>query len=112
VNISNDAWFGNNSGPKQHYNLSRYRAIEHGLPMVRSTPTGISALVDARGRVVKTNQIALNQAGFIDVILPKAEKATIFQLFGHIIVTSVSIFSLICFGFRPLWWPPKKSFTA
>jgi apolipoprotein N-acyltransferase len=108
VNISNDAWFGNNSGPKQHYNLSKYRAIEHGLPMVRSTPTGISALIDSRGRALKSEKLALNHAGFVDVILPRAEKITVFQQFGHIIVTLVSIFCLICFGFRPLLLADKK----
>src|SRR5690606_25535743 len=52
VNISNDAWFGRTSGPLQHLNLASYRAIETGLPVVRATPTGVSAMIDPWGRVV------------------------------------------------------------
>ena len=51
VNLSNDAWFGSTSGPLQHLNLASYRAIEEGLPMVRATPTGVSAIIDAHGRI-------------------------------------------------------------
>ena len=52
LNISNDAWFGRGVGPEQHLNLASYRAIEEGLPMIRATPTGVSAVIDARGRIV------------------------------------------------------------
>ncbi len=47
VNVSNDAWFGVTSGPLQHLNLASYRAIETGTPIIRATPTGVSALIDA-----------------------------------------------------------------
>ena len=50
VNVSNDAWFGPARGPWQHLNIASYRAIEEGLPMVRATPTGVSAVIDAYGR--------------------------------------------------------------
>jgi apolipoprotein N-acyltransferase len=52
VNVSNDAWFGVTSGPLQHLNLASYRAIETGLPLIRATPTGVSALIDAQGRIL------------------------------------------------------------
>ncbi len=48
--MSDDAWFGPTSGPWQHFNLASYRAIEEGLPLVRATPTGVSAVIDAYGR--------------------------------------------------------------
>jgi apolipoprotein N-acyltransferase len=66
-NPSNDAWFGS-WGPPQHLAQARLRAAEEGLPVVRSTPTGISALIDARGAVVAS--IPLGQAGVIDGNLP------------------------------------------
>ena len=66
-NPSNDAWFGY-WGPPQHLAQARLRAAEEGLPVVRSTPTGISALIDARGRVV--DSIPWGEAGVIDAVLP------------------------------------------
>jgi apolipoprotein N-acyltransferase len=68
-NPSNDAWFGS-WGPPQHLAQARLRAAEEGLPVLRATPTGISAVIDARGNVVK--QIGWRQAGAIDAVLPPA----------------------------------------
>ncbi|MFM8940929.1 MAG: apolipoprotein N-acyltransferase, partial [Phenylobacterium sp.] len=69
LNVSNDAWFGRASGPWQHLNMARYRAIEEGLPIVRSTPTGVSAVIDASGRTVGP-VLGLGAAGVIDLPLP------------------------------------------
>ncbi len=68
VNVSNDAWFGQTSGPWQHLNLASYRAIEEGVPVVRATPTGISAVIDAQGRPLRT--LGLGKSGVIDASLP------------------------------------------
>ena len=68
VNVSDDAWFGQTTGPLQHLNLASYRAIEEGLPLVRATPTGVSAVVDAFGRV--RSRIGLGHQGVIDADLP------------------------------------------
>lgn len=70
VNVSNDAWFGVTSGPLQHLNLASYRAIEAGRPMIRATPTGVSAMVDAKGRVVAGQRLDLGARGVIDAPLP------------------------------------------
>ena len=70
VNISDDAWFGRTTGPLQHLNLASYRAIEEGLPIVRSTPTGVSAVIDAYGRIRAS--LGLSRAGVIDARLPVA----------------------------------------
>lgn len=80
VNVSNDAWFGQTSGPRQHLNLAAYRAIEEGLPMARATPTGVSAMVDAYGRVV--SRLELGQAGVLDVPLPVAAPTTFYRRWG------------------------------
>ncbi|MGZ2410788.1 apolipoprotein N-acyltransferase [Sphingomonas sp. F9_3S_D5_B_2] len=82
-NPSNDAWFGR-WGPPQHLAQARLRAAEEGIPVIRSTPTGISAVVDARGEVVKS--VPWRQAGLIDAALPPpADSATLFGRFGNII---------------------------
>jgi apolipoprotein N-acyltransferase len=72
LNVSNDAWFGMASGPLQHLNLASYRAIEEGLPMVRSTPTGVSAVIDAYGRTLPGARLGLGAYGVIDARLPPA----------------------------------------
>ena len=72
LNISNDAWFGRTSGPLQHLNMASYRAIEEGLPIVRATPTGVSAVIDAFGRVQPHARLGLGEFGVIDARLPPA----------------------------------------
>ncbi len=82
-NPSNDAWFGR-WGPPQHLAQARLRAAEEGLPVIRSTPTGISAVIDARGHVVK--QLPWRTAGVIDTFLPPAANSPpLFARFGNLI---------------------------
>ena len=82
-NPSNDAWFGR-WGPPQHLAQARLRAAEEGIPVLRATPTGISAVIDARGRVVK--ELPWRTAGVIDAVLPPAARsATPFARLGNLI---------------------------
>ena len=74
ANVSNDAWFGRSSGPWQHVNLASYRSIEEGLPLIRATPTGVSAVVDAFGRPLV--ELAPEVQGVIDADLPKRAAPT------------------------------------
>ncbi len=69
LNVTNDAWFGTSSGPYQHFAAARLRSVEEGLPLVRVANTGISAVVDAYGRVKAKSR--LNERTFIDSQLPK-----------------------------------------
>lgn len=80
-NPSNDAWFGS-WGPVQHLAQARLRALEEGIPIVRSTPTGISAVVDARGHIL--NSIGHHRAGYIDTALPPALPPTLFSRLGNL----------------------------
>ncbi|HEY0627113.1 MAG TPA: apolipoprotein N-acyltransferase [Allosphingosinicella sp.] len=87
-NPSNDAWFGR-WGPPQHLAQARLRAIEEGLPVVRSTPTGISAVVDADGTLLQS--IPWRQMGKIDALLPPAKAPTFFARFGNIVPFLLSL---------------------
>jgi apolipoprotein N-acyltransferase len=69
---SNDAWFGRTSGPWQHLNVGAYRAIEQGVPVVRATPTGVSAVLDPYGRIARDDRLGVEVAGVIDAALPRA----------------------------------------
>jgi apolipoprotein N-acyltransferase len=82
-NPSNDAWFGR-WGPPQHLAQARLRAAEEGLPVIRATPTGISAVIDARGNVV--SEVGWRKAGVIDAVIPAASNsATVFARWGNAI---------------------------
>jgi len=82
-NPSNDAWFGR-WGPPQHLAQARLRAAEEGIPIIRSTPTGISAIVDARGHVIQS--LRWHTAGVIDSQIPPATAMpTLFARFGNLI---------------------------
>lgn len=87
-NPSIDAWFGA-WGPPQHLAQARLRAIEEGLPVVRATSTGISAIIDADGRVLAS--VPLDQAGFIATRLPPPKPATLFANYGNSIPLALAL---------------------
>jgi apolipoprotein N-acyltransferase len=70
VNVTNDAWYGRTPGPYQHFRQTQLRAVETGRPLVRAANNGISAVVDARGRIV--DALALDAVGILDVNVPLA----------------------------------------
>ena len=80
LQITNDAWFGEWVGPFQHLAQARLRAIEQGLPVVRAANTGVSAVIDARGRMVRA--LGLNEAGYLDADLPGVLEPTIYSRFS------------------------------
>ena len=82
INLTNDGWFGISTGPYQHLQQARLRAIEQGLPLVRAANTGISAIVDPMGRVVA--QLGLGMEGVLDSTLPAAIAPTVFARTGSL----------------------------
>lgn len=68
VNVTNDAWYGDTPGPYQHFRQAQVRAVEAGLPLVRSANSGISAVVDAHGRIV--DALAVGAYGTLDAAVP------------------------------------------
>lgn len=92
LNLTNDAWFGVSSGPYQHLASARMRAVEEGLPLVRAANTGVSAVFDARGRVVAS--LGLNQTGVIAAPLPAARPSPPYARAGVWLPAGISILLL------------------
>jgi apolipoprotein N-acyltransferase len=93
VNLTNDGWFGISTGPYQHLQQVRLRAIEEGLPVVRAANTGISAVIDPVGRVVA--ELGLGLEGVLDARLPSAIPPTIYVRAGDIPAAVLVIAALI-----------------
>jgi len=102
VNVSTDAWFGPGAGPLQHFNIARYRAIEEGLPMARATPTGVSGMIDAFGRVAKGQSLGEGAYGVIDAPHPPPPPATPFSRWGDTAFWLMMLVSLAGVGPSPV----------
>ncbi|MEL6205648.1 MAG: apolipoprotein N-acyltransferase [Pseudomonadota bacterium] len=94
MNVTNDAWFGQISGPYQHLAQSQLRAVETGLPVLRSANTGVSAVIDPYGRILQA--LPLGEAGIIDSPLPSALPPTMFARWGTLPV-------LVALSFLVTW---------
>jgi apolipoprotein N-acyltransferase len=89
LHVTNDAWFGTFSGPYQHLVQAQFRAIEQGLPLLRSANTGITASIDAHGRIL--DRIPLGQSGYVDTAIPPRAALTFYARFGD----STALFALL-----------------
>lgn len=93
INVTNDGWFGNMTGPYQHLHQTRVRAVEEGLPLVRAANNGVSALIDPFGRM--TGSIGLNVRGVIDTAVPAPLPATWYARFGDMtFFAAILVFAL------------------
>jgi apolipoprotein N-acyltransferase len=93
INITNDAWYGNTTGPIQHLAAARARAIEEGLPLVRVANTGVSAIIDENGRFIE--RLEINKEGVLDAYVPISGKITIFSIYGNKIYIIILMFMLM-----------------
>jgi len=100
LNVTNDAWFGEQTGPYQHFHAARLRAIEEGLPLVRAAITGISAIVDARGRIRQS--LPLVSSGVLDGTLPAAFSPTLYARYGDGMLSLQLLVAVAILGFIQL----------
>nr|WP_184008435.1 apolipoprotein N-acyltransferase [Rubricella aquisinus] len=96
VHVTNDAWFGEISGPYQHLVQAQFRAIEQGLPVARAANTGVSAMIDPRGRIIA--DIPLGVYGFVDAVLPGALSRPLYARIGDLPIAIL----LVLLGLVPL----------
>ncbi|MBI1494273.1 apolipoprotein N-acyltransferase [Halocynthiibacter styelae] len=80
LQITNDAWFGQISGPWQHLVQAQFRAVEQGKPLVRVANTGVTAMIDPYGTI--TAQLPFATEGFLDAYLPEARSETLYRSTG------------------------------
>lgn len=104
VNLTDDSWFGPNTGPMQHLLIARVRAIEEGLPIVRAANSGISAVIDAYGRVRES--LALGLRDIVDADLPVALEPTPLVRYRNVILLTLL---LVCTA--AALWPPSSRQT-
>jgi len=93
LNVTNDGWFGQTSGPYQHFAQARLRSVEEGLPLVRVANTGISGVVDAYGRVVAS--LPLGSEGVLDVGLPRPGPLTVYARLGDLVFAGMLVLFLL-----------------
>ena len=92
-NATNDAWFGTSIGPRQHLASARMRAVEEGLPVVRAANTGISAVIDAEGRILA--RLGMERTGILDAELPAARPATLYARLGDLVLLPLVLAALL-----------------
>jgi len=105
INLTNDGWFGNSTGPYQHLQQARVRAIEEGLPLVRAANTGISAVIDPLGRIIR--QLPLGQEGVLDAGLPRPVEPTWFVRLGDSVAALMLAGAAILVIRRHLRWTTR-----
>jgi len=94
LNQSNDAWYGDSIGPMQHANMSRFRAIEEGLPVIRAASNGVSAIIDSYGRY--KDSVTPKKSEFVDGKLPKKIQSPPFKRFFNYLLALINILIALC----------------
>ncbi len=109
VNISNDAWFGKTSAPRQHLELTMLRAVEQGRYILRATNTGISTVIDANGRLQTTTPLFEASSIYYDHVPPLTEQ-TVFHRFYSVFNFGIPALAFIFF-LAGLMRPQRKTFS-
>ena len=96
VNITNDAWYKNSSGPYQHFSHTKIRAVMEGVPLVRVSNTGISGIIDSDGNVLK--KLNLNEYGILDYKLNLNSIKTVYSTYNEtiFILIMLTLLLVIC----------------
>jgi apolipoprotein N-acyltransferase len=84
VNMTNDAWFGDTTEPWQHLALAKFRAVEHRRFLVRSTNSGVSAIIDPNGRIVEGSVSKPFQTETHDGIIHWLRGKTLYEIIGDV----------------------------
>ena len=101
INISEDGWFGNSIGPKQHFAHSIFRSIETGKYIIRSTNNGITAIINPLGLVEQ--EVKFGNIGYVELSESKVVKSPAFMIYGNkIFLVLILIYIFLIFSFNKL----------
>ena len=101
INISEDGWFGNSIGPKQHFSHSIFRSIESGKYIIRSANNGVSAIINPIGIVEQ--EVEFGSTGYVELSKSKLVKSTPFMLYGNkIFLMLILVYIFLIFSFNRL----------
>ena len=101
INISEDGWFGNSIGPKQHFSHNIFRSIESGKYIIRSANNGITAVINPLGIVEQ--EVKFGSTGFVTLSESKLVKSTLFMLYGNkIFLLLILLYIFLIFSFIKL----------
>ena len=98
INISNDSWFGKTLAPHQHLQINQIRALEFNRYILRATNTGISAVIDNKGRLI--DHIENDTVGTINAQIPTAMSLSFYSQYGDIFILMLIFLSLMLRGFN------------
>ena len=97
VNVSNDAWFGDSIAPHQHLEIARMRALESGRYLLRATNTGISAVINTKGKIIA--QVPQFKIITLRATVQPYQGSTPYIRFGNGLIVSLSLFYILLGGF-------------
>jgi len=100
INVTNDGWFGNTTGPRQHLHQARVRAVEEGLPLIRAANNGVSAAFDGYGRML--GRLDLDVRGVLDINVPLALQLPLYAKLGDTIFFTLWLLGAAILG-RVVW---------
>ena len=106
INITNDAWFGKTTGPRQHLAAQIFRSVEKGSPLIRSSNSGISVITNSNGKILK--KINLNEAGFIEDQILLNNKETFFEKYKSNSLLVLLLFLIMIFYLIDLIFSSKR----
>ncbi|MDQ3031707.1 MAG: apolipoprotein N-acyltransferase [Myxococcota bacterium] len=106
VNITNDSWFGDTQEPWVHLNLARFRAVEHRRYLIRATNSGVSAIVDAAGRLTEHSGVFV-RANLVGEVAMLEGPPTLYGMVGAW-PGWLALLSILLMGFLPERFLPRR----
>jgi len=110
VTITNDAWFGRTSAPYQHFSMAVFRAVENRVFVARAANTGITGIVDPKGKIVREGGIFKREA--MNGTIHLSKEKTFYTLYGDLFAWACSAFSILLLAYALFQKPTPSPFPS